>query len=156
MSIDACARYIAPRARRHRTHVAVLVSCVTLGGCAFFGGSETMLAASDTTASVAAQPDPLLAETGLDTADLDALAFSLGSDPLTPEAERTWSNPEAGTTGRLIEVTDVPAPSGGLCRSFVTSVNAPSGLFLLSGIGCRREDGNWVIDGLAPATSAQG
>lgn len=113
-----------------------------------------MLAASDTTASTEALTDPILADTGLNPGDLKALAGSLGAAGPGSGTDRTWANLEEGTSGRLSEVADVPVPSGGLCRSFVTTVNAPNGLFLMSGIGCRRADGSWVIDGLAPAEAA--
>lgn len=143
------APYIALAGRRHRTP-AVLVACaVGLGGCGMFGSGQAMLAGNDVTGSAPPAVDQLAESSGLKQGDLEALALALGEDPIGPDAARTWENAAQGTGGRLVDVTDVPGPDGHLCRTFTTTVNAPTGLSLLTGIGCRRADGVWAIDGLA-------
>lgn len=114
-----------------------------------------MFASSSETASNDPLRDPLLEGSGLSGNDLIAIGNALGTEVAVPTDQRIWENPAEGTGGRLIDVTDVPAPQNGLCRSFVTTVNAPTGLFLMSGIGCRRENGSWVVDGIAPAAPTE-
>ncbi|MEW5422621.1 RT0821/Lpp0805 family surface protein [Amorphus sp. 3PC139-8] len=155
MSIGDRARYNALRLLRHRAPFVVLVCALSLGGCAMFGSGGKLFASSSETASNAPLSDPLLEGSGLSGNDLIAIGNALGTDVASPAESRLWENPAEGTGGRLIDVTDIPAPDYGLCRSFVTTVNAPTGLFLMSGIGCRRPDGNWVVDGIAPAETTE-
>lgn len=148
---DNCPRYIALPRRFQPARVAMVVACVALGGCGMMGPrSDAMFAGNDVTASVSAT-DALAESSGLKTGDLEALALALGRDADGPDDAdaRIWDNPAQGTGGRLIDVADVPGPDGHLCRTFTTTVNAPEGLSLLTGIGCRRADGQWGIDGVA-------
>ncbi|MGX1309079.1 surface antigen [Amorphus suaedae] len=153
---DNCPRYIAPPRRRHPAWMALLASCVVLGGCGIMGPrGEAMFAANEPTGSAEAT-EALAESSGLKRGDLAALAMALGRDAAGPDdAEaRVWDNPAQGTGGRLIDVADVPGPDGHLCRTFKTTVNAPGGLSLLTGIGCRRPDGEWAIDGVATGPGA--
>ncbi|WP_018698593.1 RT0821/Lpp0805 family surface protein [Amorphus coralli] len=146
---NAFARYIALRRPRHPAAAMAVAVCVALGGCGMFGPRTAMLAGNDVTGSVEPQVEQLAESSGLKEGDLAALALALGEDAAGPDTGRTWNNAAQGTGGRLVDVTDVPGPDGHLCRTFTTTVNAPTGLSLLSGIGCRRAGGVWVIDGLA-------
>lgn len=153
---DNCLRYIALSRRFQPAGMAMLVACVALGGCGMLGPrGEAMFAGNDVTASASAT-EALAESSGLKAGDLEALALALGRDPGGPEDGRVWNNAAQGTGGRLVDVADVPGPDGHLCRTFTTTVNAPEGLSLLTGIGCRRADGLWGIDGVAsgPGRSA--
>lgn len=154
---DNCPRYIAPPRGRHPVWMGLVVACVALGGCGMMGPrGEAMFAANDVTASAPSASVALAESSGLKQGDLAALALALGRDADGPEdvQARIWDNPAQGTGGRLIDVADVPGPDGHLCRTFKTTVNAPDGLSLLTGIGCQRPDGQWGIDGVAAGPAA--
>jgi surface antigen len=130
--------------------MAMLAACVALGGCGMMGPrGEAMFAGNDVTGSTVAATEALAESSGLKAGDLAALALALGRNADGPDDARIWDNPAQGTGGRLVDVADVPGPDGNLCRTFTTTVNAPEGLSLLTGIGCRRPDGAWGIDGVA-------
>lgn len=90
-------------------------------------------------------------DSGLTPGDLASIGSALG---LGVEGPLMWANPQSGAQGRVTNVASISDPDGTPCRSFDTTINAVDGLRAMHGIACRRADGAWTVDGLAPVGKA--
>lgn len=138
--------------RVSRLCAPVLVS-ICLAGCTASLGLPLGPDGDLDTASTIGTPvgAAMARDSGLTPGDLASIGSALG---LGGEGPLMWANPQSGAQGRVTNVASISDPDGTPCRSFDTTINAVDGLRAMHGIACRRADGAWTVDGLAPVGKA--
>lgn len=87
----------------------------------------------------------------VDPSDWEAVRRTLagiGAEAL----DQGWKNPQTGSSGTVTALA-AERGSGGLCRSFATTVNDYRGIRRYRGEACRGGDGGWQLSGIIPEDS---
>jgi len=72
----------------------------------------------------------------------------IGSEAL----DQSWKNPKTGSSG-TVTATAAEHGTGGLCRTFATTVADYRGIRRYRGEACRAGDGGWQLGGIMPEDS---
>lgn len=97
---------------------------------------------------------PATAADGVAPSDWEIVRQTIAADPDYRTVQtQAWQNPRTGSYGTL--KTDAGAPrSGGICRSFSTTVNDLRGVRLYRGEACRPPGYDWLLKGIVADDSA--
>ena len=89
----------------------------------------------------------------MDSRDWAIMAEALGAafNRAGDGGQVNWTNPQTGSSGRIVPLVAARAPGGALCRAFAADARLNGRQRYWTGQACRTPTGQWEILGVSPA-----
>lgn len=135
---------------RARDAFAGCLTALALGGCSVSVPLSPFSKSGDDVTGSISKPNPL--SRALDSEDWRRAkaALSTALDPQGNGETVNWDNPQSGAKGSFVAVAQAYPSDDGICRAFISTVNAKEAGESLQGTACRDKLGDWTLSNVRP------